>query len=196
MELPSPHQEAEPDAEPAVDQNDDLGPSKSQRKREADEVRDFARLLTTLPSRKLKKLPLPTEIEDAIKKCPPPSTRGAHKRHLQFIGKLLRKSGLAHDLMQLVENPESAAPSQQSVHETMRENLLTALPDYVDEFREKYPSADLQRVRQLVRQANSHITTQSGDEQDSKTTAINKKAAKAKSTLLMLLRENADTKAN
>ena len=187
MELPSSRQETEPSEDL---QPDDLEPSKSQRKRESDEIREFARQLTCLPPRKLKKLPLPIEIEDAIKKCPPVSTRGAHKRHLQYISKLLRKSGIASDLMEILENP-LGSPKPASAHETMREKLLTALPDYVEELRQNYPSADLQQVRQLVRQANARIEITPDEEPNLKTIATNKKATKAKSSLLVLLRENA-----
>lgn len=192
MELPSSNQETESLQEPSDLQNDDLEPSKSQRKREADEVRDFARLLTTLPSRKLKKLPLPIDIEEAIKKCPPTSTRGAHKRHLQFISKLLRKSGIADELMEVLENPQGMIVKRESIHDTMCEKLLTALPDHVDEFRQNYPAADFQQVRQLVRQANAQVDIDPQEEPNPKKIAINKKASKAKSSLLRLLRESAD----
>ncbi len=188
MELPSSRQETEPSEDL---HHDDLEPSKSQRKRESDEIREFARQLTCLPPRKLKKLPLPVEIEDAIKKCPPVSTRGAHKRHLQYISKLLRKSGVASDLMEILANPQGSGPKPASAHETMREKLLTALPDYVDELRQNYPSADLQQVRQLVRQANARIEITADEEPNLKTITTNKKATKAKSGLLVLLRENA-----
>lgn len=168
---------------------DALEPSKSQRKREADEIRDFARDLTTLPPRKLKRLALPPDIEDAIKKCPPTSTRGAHKRHLQFISKLLRKNGDVNEIKSRLENPV-ATPNKDQPHKDMRDNLIAEFADQVELLRQNYPTANLQTVRQLVRQANAAETPEDADETESDMVA-GRKADKARKSLLTLLKASA-----
>lgn len=166
-----------------------LEPSKSQRKREADEIRDFARDLTTLPPRKLKILALPPDIEEAIRKCPPTSTRGAHKRHLQFISKLLRKNGDVDEIKSRLENPPVLAANNDQPHKDMRDALIAEFADNVETLKQAYPTANLQKVRQLVRQANAAESTNSEDETKNNTTA-RKKAEKARKSLLALLRES------
>ena len=167
---------------------DAFEPSKSQRKRDADEIRDFAKLLTTLPASKLKRLELPSNIEDAIKKCPPVSTRGAHKRHLQFISKLIRKTEDVEGIKARLENPVSAT-KKKSDHELMRDSLINSFADHVDELREHYPEVNLQTVRQLLRQINAAPEESVSDEEDStEVQSLRKKAEKARKSLLQILR--------
>lgn len=170
-------------------------PSKSQRKREADEIRNFARLLTTLPPRKLKKLSLPAEIVDAINNCPPASTRGAHKRHLMFISKLMRKTEQVDEWRSQLENPLAHVTQRNtSRHETMRDNLIDGFSDYVDTLREQYPQANIQKIRQLIRQINAavELPDNAGDDEKKEAQGLNNKAKKARKALLQLLLESAD----
>ncbi|MBL8254263.1 MAG: DUF615 domain-containing protein [Candidatus Competibacter sp.] len=66
-------------------------PSKSQRKREATALQDLGEQLVELTSAQLKRIPLPEELLAAIKATQAMSQRGARKRQLQFIGKLMRQ---------------------------------------------------------------------------------------------------------
>lgn len=171
--------------------SDQLEPSKSQRKREADKVRDFARLLTTLPKTRLKSLSLPEEIMEAIRSCPPASTRGAHKRHLMFISKLMRKTERVDEWRAQLESP--ALKSKDDSHEIMRDKLVQAFAEHVDELREHYPTANLQQVRQLIRQINAGVEVPENisEERKKEIESINAKAAKAQKALLQVLSENA-----
>lgn len=65
-------------------------PSKSQRKREATALQDVGEELVKLSSTQLKQIPLSDELLAAIKAAQAITQRGAHKRQLQFIGKLMR----------------------------------------------------------------------------------------------------------
>lgn len=64
--------------------------SKSQRKREATALQDVGEELVKLSSTQLKQIPLSDELLAAIKAAQAITQRGAHKRQLQFIGKLMR----------------------------------------------------------------------------------------------------------
>lgn len=66
-------------------------PSKSQRKREATALQDLGEQLVKLTSAQLKRIPLSEELLAAIKATQAMSQRGARKRQLQFIGKLMRQ---------------------------------------------------------------------------------------------------------
>lgn len=66
-------------------------PSKSQRKREATALQDLGEHLVKLTAAQLKRIPLPDELLAAVTAAQTMSQRGAHKRQLQFIGKLMRR---------------------------------------------------------------------------------------------------------
>lgn len=66
-------------------------PSKSQRKRDATALQDLGEQLVQLTSAQLKRVPLPDELLAAVRAAQTMNQRGAHKRQLQFIGKLMRR---------------------------------------------------------------------------------------------------------
>lgn len=66
-------------------------PSKSRRKREATALQDLGEQLVELTSAQLKRIPLQEELLAAIRAAQTMKQRGAHKRQLQFIGKLMRR---------------------------------------------------------------------------------------------------------
>jgi ribosome-associated protein len=65
-------------------------PSKSQLKREATALQDLGEAVVKLSATQLKQMPLSDELLAAVKAAQAMPQRGAHKRQLQFIGKLMR----------------------------------------------------------------------------------------------------------
>lgn len=129
--------------------------SKSQRKREMDELKQLGSELLEFTDDALRQLCLPDELLDAIRTAQRINSHGARKRQLQYIGKLMR--GIDETpIRQAIE----ARDHQQSTHtrefhllEELREKLLargdSALPDVLAQF----PRTDRQHLRKLVRQA-------------------------------------------
>ncbi len=66
-------------------------PSKSQRKREALALQDLGATLVTLKPTQLEKIPLPEELREAVLAARQMTQRGARKRQLQYIGRLMRE---------------------------------------------------------------------------------------------------------
>jgi len=66
-------------------------PSKSQRKREALALQDLGATLITLKPAQLDKMPLPEELREAVLAARQMTQRGARKRQLQYIGRLMRE---------------------------------------------------------------------------------------------------------
>ena len=66
-------------------------PSKSQRKREATALQDLGELLVKLTPAQLRQVPLPEELLAAVRTAQAIPQRGARKRQLQLIGKLMRR---------------------------------------------------------------------------------------------------------
>ncbi|MCB1824041.1 MAG: DUF615 domain-containing protein [Candidatus Competibacteraceae bacterium] len=77
------------------DENHDLEaprpPSKSQRKREATALQDLGEQLVKLTPAQLRRVPLPEDLLAAVRTAQAIPQRGAHKRQLQLIGKLMRR---------------------------------------------------------------------------------------------------------
>jgi ribosome-associated protein len=74
-------------------------PSKSQRKRDATALQDLGARLVKLTPAQLNRIPLPEDVRAAVRAGRAMPQRGAHKRQLQFIGKLMRR----------LDEPETAA---------------------------------------------------------------------------------------
>jgi ribosome-associated protein len=65
-------------------------PSKSQLKREATALQDLGEQVVKLSATQLKQMPLSDKLLAAVQAAQTMRQRGAHKRQLQFIGKLMR----------------------------------------------------------------------------------------------------------
>ena len=66
-------------------------PSKSQRKREALALQKLGETLVTLKPAQLVQIPMPDELREAVLAAQGMPQRGAHKRQLQYIGRLMRQ---------------------------------------------------------------------------------------------------------
>ena len=66
-------------------------PSKSQRKRDALALQELGETLVTLKPTQLDKMPLPEELREAVLAARQMNQRGARKRQLQYIGRLMRQ---------------------------------------------------------------------------------------------------------
>ena len=137
---------------------------------------------------KLSKLPLSAEIRDAIASCPAQSTRGAYKRHIQYISKLIRKTDDYENLKSLLDSPAAARVNP---HQTLCDQLIDSFSDHADKLREQYPTVSMQQARQLARAAQP-ITYAIENEPTDQEKAAAKKITKARKSLQRLLSEAAD----
>jgi len=138
-------------------------PSKSQRKRDALQAVELAKLLLQLSPAKRARLQLAVEITDALTLADGIRSNGARKRQLQYIGKLLRGSADYESYWRRYENPQlldettNTAESQSpepSADLQMLDRLLEDLAATMDELRVQYPNANVQHIRQLVSRIN------------------------------------------
>lgn len=138
---------------------EELKPSKSQLKREADEVLDFARTLSTIPDAELAQIELPEDIAMAVQELRRINARSASKRQLHYLAKIMRKN--PEQLPQWQAASERARlPAQletQAFHnvERWRSRLLESdsakRKQALTEFKSQQPMADIQQLRQLIR---------------------------------------------
>lgn len=143
---------ATPDSESGADTTEI---SKSERKREAERITQLGKTISELGEPDIRRLPLDDAVLDAVLTLRSITTRGARKRQLLYLGKLLRKSDLGELERGLAQLQQAAKTANQHFHavEAWRDQLLQDGPDALSEFVRQYPECDRQRLRQLLRNA-------------------------------------------
>lgn len=129
-------------------------PSKSAVKRAMTELQDLGAELVALSIDQLKKIDLPDALRDAVRDCQRFTQHEAHRRQLQYIGKLMR--GLDAEPIRAaiddIKGVSAAANARMQALERLRERFL-ADEKVIGEIAAAHPGADLQHLRQLRRNA-------------------------------------------
>ena len=141
-------------------QPDDLepeweGPSKSAVKREMNALQRLGEELTTLSPKQLASIPIGDDkLLAAIEETRRISSNNAMRRHRQYIGKLMR--GVDPEPIEKAIASLHAAHSQRNEEfhalESLRDQLLLEGDIAITSVLERWPAADRQHLRQLVRQ--------------------------------------------
>ncbi|MBU3056422.1 MAG: ribosome-associated protein [Pseudomonas indica] len=129
--------------------------SKSQVKRELHALQELGERLTTLKPDLLARLPLTDPLRRALAEAPKHTAHIARKRHIQYIGKLMRDQDIDAILALVEQVDASTRQYNERFHalERWRDRLLGGDDEVLDSFVAEYPDADRQHLRQLVRQA-------------------------------------------
>lgn len=132
-------------------------PSKSQRKREMLALQDLGAALVDLGEGQLARLDLPEELRAAIDEARRIRQRGARKRQLQYIGRLMRavdaepiRAALAG-----IHQRDREAVQRHHQAECWRERLLAEGDRALGHLGAEIADLDRQRVRQWVRAAQA-----------------------------------------
>ena len=134
--------------------------SKSQRKREADAIRDLGVQLSELSTRELATMPLPDDVLAAVQELNRIKAHGAKKRQLGFLAKRMRHIDETPIIAALEKLQQTARAHTRSLHlvEHWRDRLVgdvdgespkEALTAFLGEF----SHADRQQFRHLQRQS-------------------------------------------
>lgn len=129
--------------------------SKSQVKREMEALQKLGEELLALAPASRAKVPMDDELKDALLLADKLSSkREALRRHIQFIGRLMRSRDIEpiEQALALIRNTNQAATRKFHLVEQWRDRLL-AEKDAVTAFVAEYPEVDVQQLRQLIRQA-------------------------------------------
>ena len=145
----------------SYDSSLDEGKSKTQVKRELHALVELGERLTTLKPDMLNKLPLSDPLRRALADAPKHTANIARKRHILFIGKLMRDQDIDAILVLLDQLDASTRQYNERFHnlERWRDRLVTGTDAVLETFCGEYPEADRQHLRQLIRQAqheNAH----------------------------------------
>ncbi len=137
---------------------DDLLPSKTKLKAEADAQQALGVRLSELPKDRLLKLNLPEAVYEAILETKKITANGAIRRHRQYLGRLMREIDTAPIAEQLARWDGKHTAENAYFHglERWRDRLISD-PDAIGEFLNLHPSTDSQQLRTLVRNANKEL---------------------------------------
>ncbi|WP_026957973.1 ribosome biogenesis factor YjgA [Aliagarivorans taiwanensis] len=139
--------------------DDDEWVSKSQIKREAEELKDLGKELTNLSKQQLDTIDMSEELLDALmlaKRLQAKREREGLRRHFNYIGKLMRESDTdaIRAGIEKIRNRHLYAAQAQQRMEKLRDRLLEEGDAGINQLIEDHPELDRQWMRQLVRQAS------------------------------------------
>ena len=132
-------------------------PSKSELKRQMDELQKLGAQLVAEPRDRVKRVPMPEDVKEAILMCQTITNHEGRRRQLQFVGKKMRT--LSEEevavIQRTIDSWKGASKAETAaLHalERRREKLLTddkALTVLLEE----HPELDVQHLRTLIRNA-------------------------------------------
>ena len=129
--------------------------SKTQLKQDADNLRALGKTLTELNKEELARFELPDTLHSAIIEMQNIRQRGAAKRHLQYIGKLMRHIDPEpiQKLIDTIQKHDAGDKAQLHKLEQWRDRLINEGDKALSELLTIYPDSDRQYIRQLIRSA-------------------------------------------
>jgi ribosome-associated protein len=133
--------------------------SKSQIKRDMEALQAIGKKLTELKPAQIKKVPMGEDLAQAIKESYNITQREAKRRHLQFIGKLMRAEDGEAIQYALDQFDSGSQRFAQQIHlvESWRERLISEGNEALSEFISDQNLVDVQKLRQLVRSAKKDV---------------------------------------
>jgi len=133
--------------------------SKSQRRRDALELKSLAQELIKLNQAKLGRVPLNDMVRDAIMEARQIRSNVARKRQMQYVAKLLRRDDPEPILLALEKFDGEAREITGRQHraEGWRDFLIETGDPAVGELIKLRPGLDTQAIRQLIRNARAEL---------------------------------------
>ncbi|GCL62469.1 ribosome biogenesis factor YjgA [Pseudaquabacterium pictum] len=129
-------------------------PSKTKLKAQAHELQALGEALVALPRSRLKDVPMPDGLRDAIDQYRKTKSFEGQRRQLQFIGKQMRFADAAPLQAAVDAFKLGSAKDTLALHEAERwRDELVTNDDALTRWAAEFPGSDLQRLRSLVRAA-------------------------------------------
>ncbi|OOF54473.1 ribosome biogenesis factor YjgA [Rodentibacter genomosp. 2] len=128
--------------------------SKSEIKRDAEELKQLGEKLVNLTKTNLTKVPLDDSLLEAIELAQR-LQKEARRRQLQYIGKLLRGIDVEpiRESLDKIENKHNLQQAMLQKLEILRDELVEQGDTVLSDFLNEYPTADRQQLRNLIRAA-------------------------------------------
>jgi len=144
-----------------TDDDEQTGISKSQRKRDLNELKTLGWKLLDFSDDALRQLLLPDKLLEAIRTAKKISAHGARKRQMQFIGKLMRDIDAAPVRTAIAAREHQQDTNTRAFHrlEELRDRLIAEGDSVIPDVLAQFPRTDRQHLRKLVRQARKELDT-------------------------------------
>ncbi|MBL4794066.1 MAG: DUF615 domain-containing protein [Pseudomonadales bacterium] len=142
--------------------DDDDWVSKTQRKKEVDELQDMGEELQLLSKGQLAKFNLSDKLQTAIEEGQRLRKREALRRHRQFLGRVMREEEeddialIRRGLWELKNAHQSNTRVFKELEE-VRERLIQGDNSDLGSVIAQYPEIDTQKLRQLVKQSKKEV---------------------------------------
>ena len=130
-------------------------PSKSQLKREMTALQELGEELVAQPKDRVKRVPMPEDVRDAILDCQKIKDHEGRRRQMQFVGKKMRtleaeEVAAIRAMLDSWKGASKAETAAMHALERRREKLL-ADDAALTELKQQFPEADVQQLRTLIR---------------------------------------------
>ena len=156
--------DADDDLEVDSGDEDLEAPSRGARKRASHELRELGVELTKLADARVRALPLPEPLRDAILEARRLTSFGAQRRQAQFIGKLMRRldaQTVAAVRAVIDADRAQVVRAAAALHRAERwRDALIADDAELERWLAEFPATDAQRLRALIRQARKDARTE------------------------------------
>lgn len=136
--------------------DDELPKSKSQLKRDMQDLQELGKQLMSLPVDQLNQLPMSETLRAALLEAGRIRQHEARRRHLQFVGKVIRQE----EHLEVLSNAVAAFDTGSAEHtrrqhltERWRDRLIDEGDSVISELLEYAPGIDVQHLRNLARNA-------------------------------------------
>lgn len=138
------------------DEDEFLGPSKSQLKRDSLHLTDVGEEILKLKAEDRHSLELPDEIEEAFVTALKIKSRSGLKRQRQYIGKLLRSidSEDIESRLRKIQHSHDTNTAHFKRLEKWRDELIENNKDTLNEVITRFPQVDRQHLNQIIRAAH------------------------------------------
>ncbi len=149
---------------PTPDDDEELVRSKTDIKKEMTALQELGTQIVELSEKHIARIPLEGKLAEAIYEARGMKHREGRRRQLQYIGKLMRQAENIDDIRAAFDKVMLVGQQHTKIqHQTeqWRDRLLgedsnQALSSFIDDF----PQADIQYLRQLVRNAQKEASQQ------------------------------------
>ncbi|QSP94535.1 DUF615 domain-containing protein [Marinobacter salinisoli] len=141
-------------------EEDELGKSKSQLKREMHALQDLGKRMLELSKEQLETLPISESLKSAVEQSHRIRQNEARRRHLQYIGKIIRREDDPESLKRAIDAFDAGSEEHTRRHhlaERWRDRMIAEGDSVVGEFFNYCPTSDLQHLRNLARNARKDV---------------------------------------
>ena len=129
--------------------------SKSEKKREMTALQGIGKRLLELPQAQVEKIEMPQELRDALLLARTLKSHSALRRQTQYIGVLMRRVHIEpiRQALDEIDKGQKQKSREFQQLELMRDSLVEGDDAVFEEITNRFPDADIQKLRRVVRAA-------------------------------------------